>query len=51
MKKMQKPAKKTKKTYAAPKLKTHGDVAKLTKHRDMPIGPSCPGSNLFNGKW
>jgi hypothetical protein len=47
MKKVQKPAKKAKKAYAAPKLTTHGDVAKLTQHKDMPIGPIMPGSNLF----
>jgi hypothetical protein len=50
MKKAQKPVKKAKKAYAAPKLTTHGDVAKLTKHKDMPIGPFCPGSNLFDWK-
>ena len=48
MKKVQKPAKKTtKKAYAAPKLTTHGDVAKLTQHKGMKSGPMCPGSNLF----
>ena len=35
MKKQDKP-KQPKKPYAAPKLKTHGDVAKLTKHRARP---------------
>ena len=47
MKKVQKPAKKAKKAYAAPKLTTHGDVAKLTQHKGMKVGPMCPGSNLF----
>ena len=48
MKKVQKTAKKaTKKAYAAPKLTTHGDVAKLTQHLTLPIGPFGPGSNLF----
>jgi hypothetical protein len=48
MKKVQKSAKKAaKKGYAAPKLTTHGDVAKLTQHFNFPIGPITPGSNLF----
>ena len=51
MKKHQK-QKQPKKPYAAPKLKTHGDVAKLTKHgHDHGHGnhkDSCPGSNLFD---
>ena len=48
MKKQEK-SKHPKKPYKAPKLKTHGDVAKLTKHnhhhghKDEP----CPGSTLF----
>ena len=47
MKKVQKPAKKNKKAYAAPKLTTHGDAAKLTQHKHEKTGPMCPGSNLF----
>ena len=48
MKKQQKPAvKKEKKPYNAPKLSTHGDVAKLTKHHHHHKCGS-PGSNLFD---
>jgi hypothetical protein len=51
MKKHEK-AKKSKKPYEAPKLKTHGDVSKLTKH-DHGHGHGhknepCPGSTLFD---
>jgi len=49
MKEVQKPAKtdSKKKAYVAPKLSTHGDVAKLTLNRNMPTGPINLGSNLF----
>ena len=42
--------KKSKKQYAAPKLKTHGDVAKLTKHghHHDHDHKHQPGSNLFD---
>jgi hypothetical protein len=49
MKKQEKP-KQPKNAYAAPKLKTHGDVAKLTKHHDHDHHhkKDCPGSTLFD---
>jgi hypothetical protein len=49
MKEVQIPAKQDsqKKAYVAPKLTTHGDVAKLTQSFNFPIGPIAPGSNLF----
>ena len=49
MKKQEKP-KQPKKPYAAPKLKTHGDMARLTKHRHNHghRKDDCPGSTLFD---
>jgi hypothetical protein len=41
---IQVPAVKEKKQYVAPKLSTHGDVAKLTQMFTWP--PTAPGSHI-----
>lgn len=47
MKEAKKSSAKAKKSYAKPKLATHGDVRKLTQHG----GPRSVGSGIFDHGW
>ena len=49
MKEAKKSSAKAKKSYAKPKLATHGDVRKLTQHGGGP--KRSVGSGIFDGGW